>query len=61
LRDLPENDEDPAKFWGPDWKAKLDEALADVEAGRVTRAESEEEFFAALKRLESSRADVRLD
>jgi hypothetical protein len=58
VRAFPRDDEDPALFWGPDWKEKLDEALADVEAGRITRFESEEEFFAALERLESGDADV---
>jgi hypothetical protein len=41
-------------------KEQLDEALADVASGRVTRFESEEEFLAALEELDSSSADVRL-
>jgi hypothetical protein len=49
LRDLPESDEDPALFWGPDWKEKLDEALADAETGRGETFYSDEEFLAALE------------
>jgi hypothetical protein len=48
LAKLPESDEDPAAFWGPDWQAKLKEALDDVSAGRVTRAKSKRELFAQL-------------
>jgi hypothetical protein len=50
--------EDPAVFWGPNWKAELDESLADVEAGRVRRFSSDEEFLSYLEGLAQSRADV---
>lgn len=33
----------------PEWKKKLDAALADAKAGRGTFYENEEEFMAALK------------
>ena len=49
LRNIPESEEDPALFWGPDWKERLDEALADAEAGRGETFYSDKEFFAALE------------
>jgi hypothetical protein len=48
-RGLPESDEDPAEFWGPDWKEKLDHARADAAAGRGDLFLSDEEFLAALE------------
>ncbi len=41
--------EDLALFWGTDWRQKIDQALADVEAGRVTRFGSTEELLAFLR------------
>ena len=36
-------------FWGPDWRQKLDEARADVAAGRTTLYALTEEFLASLE------------
>ena len=41
-------DEEMAAFWGPDWQERLDEAEADIAAGRSTIYYSDEEFLAAL-------------
>lgn len=51
------SDEDPALFWGPDWKEQLEEAEAELKAGPRRIFYSDEEFFAALDEL-SSRADT---
>jgi len=48
---LPLSDEDPAIFWGPNWKEDLQEAEEDIAAGRVERFYSDEEFLAALERM----------
>jgi bifunctional DNA-binding transcriptional regulator/antitoxin component of YhaV-PrlF toxin-antitoxin module len=42
------DDEDPAKFWGPNWRAEVEADLADIAAGRTTYHDSEEEFLASL-------------
>ena len=52
-------DEAPAEFWGPNWREKLDAALADVDAGRTTFHASTEEFLAA--RDARTHADARRD
>ena len=54
---LPESDEDPALFWGPDWREKLQESEDDIKAGRVRRFCSDEEFLAALEELDRNHAD----
>lgn len=41
--------EELAFYWGPDWRQKIDEAIADVEAGRVTRFGSTKEFLTFLR------------
>jgi bifunctional DNA-binding transcriptional regulator/antitoxin component of YhaV-PrlF toxin-antitoxin module len=46
---LDEDDEDPALFWGPNWREELEEAFADEAAGRTTRYWSDEEFLASLE------------
>ena len=49
LANLEESDEDPALFWGPDWKEHLEEALAEAAKGRGDTFYSEEEFLKALE------------
>ncbi len=51
LAAVPVTDEDPALFWGPDWREMVREAEEDVKAGRVEVFYSDEEFFAALDDL----------
>ena len=46
---VPVSDEDPADFWGPDWKEKLEEARADVDAGRGDYFDNLDDFLAALE------------
>jgi hypothetical protein len=48
---LPQSDEDPALFWGPNWKQAGEEAEEDIRAGRVEVFLSDEEFLAALERI----------
>jgi hypothetical protein len=57
LAAVPVSDEDPALFWGPDWKQALEEAEKEMKSGPRRIFFSEEEFFAALDEL-SSRADT---
>lgn len=40
--------EDPAVFWGPNWKAELDEAIKEGEQSQRTVYGTLDEFFAAL-------------
>jgi hypothetical protein len=49
LANLEESDEDPALFWGPNWKKELDEAIKEVAEGRGDIFYSEEEFLQALE------------
>jgi len=49
LAAVPVSDEDPALFWGPDWRTKLQEAQESAAAGRVERYDSDEEFLASLE------------
>jgi AbrB family looped-hinge helix DNA binding protein len=46
---LNEDDEDPALFWGPNWREDLDEAFAGEAAGRTSHHYTEEEFLALLE------------
>jgi hypothetical protein len=55
---VPVSDEDPAVFWGPDWKEKLEEARADVDAGRVTRFESADAMLDFFEKQVQADADV---
>jgi len=41
-------DEDPAVFWGPNWRAELEETEANIAAGRTHVHQSTEEFLTAL-------------
>ena len=49
LASLEESDEDPALFWGPDWKEQLEAACAEAAEGRGDTFYSEEEFLKALE------------
>lgn len=49
LANLEESDEDPALFWGPDWKEQLEEARAEAVEGQGDTFYSEEEFLTALE------------
>jgi hypothetical protein len=51
LENAPLSDEDPAEFWGSDWKAKLDKGDMDVAAGRIERFEGDDAFLRALMSL----------
>lgn len=51
---LPPSDEDPALFWGPNWKEDLQESEEDIAAGRVEHFDSDEEFLAALERIHAA-------
>ena len=42
-------EEEIEAFWGPNWRAELEESLANVAAGRTTYHDSDEEFLAALE------------
>lgn len=44
-------DEEMEAFWGPNWKADLEQAEADVAAGRTTFYESGEAFLADLEAM----------
>jgi hypothetical protein len=55
--DLSES-EDPAVFWGANWKAEMEKALAQVEAGQTTRFDNFEAFIAHLEQIPPSDADV---
>ena len=48
LAAVPVTDEDPAVFWGPDWKGQLEEAEADRQTGPRKVYYSLDEFFASL-------------
>lgn len=48
LESLPVSDEDPAVFWGPDWRERLEESIRQVEAGECTFYESDEAFLRSL-------------
>jgi hypothetical protein len=58
LQGVPVSDEDPADFWGPDWKEKLEVSDAEIAAGRTERFESDEAFLRALMALGAKCADV---
>lgn len=58
LQAVPTSDEDPADFWGPDWKEKLETGDADIAAGRIERFEGDEAFLRALMALGAKCADV---
>lgn len=45
---LDDGDEDPAVFWGPNWRFEMEEDQADIEAGRTIYYDSDEEFLASL-------------
>ena len=49
LANLEESDEDPALFWGTDWKEQLEEARTEAAEGRGDIFYSEEEFLMALE------------
>lgn len=49
LQAVPEGDEDPAEFWGPDWRERIAESDADIAAGRTEFFASTEDFLAALR------------
>ena len=45
---LPPSDEDPAIFWGPNWKQEMDETQTEYEAGPKRVYYTLDEFFASL-------------
>lgn len=49
LANLEESDEDPALYWGPDWKEQLEEARAEAAEGQGDTYYSAEEFLMALE------------
>lgn len=50
-----EQPDDPAAFWGPDWREKLQEANDDVTAGRVQYFDSDQELLTYLdEQIEAS-------
>ena len=50
--------EDPADFWGPNWKAEMEEAERNIANGNVRHFDSTEEFLAALRAIPASDANV---
>lgn len=49
LQRVPVSDEDPARFWGADWREKLGEAESEVVSGCTEFFGSTDEFLAALR------------
>lgn len=47
-RATPVSDEDPAMFWGADWKDRIERAKAQAEAGDGLFFESDEAFLSWL-------------
>ena len=50
LAAVPVTDEDPAVFWGPDWKKELEEAGAERKAAPRRVYYTLDEFFASLEK-----------
>jgi hypothetical protein len=49
LEALPESDEDPAVFWGPNWRQDLKEAEAELAARPRQVYHTLDAFFASLE------------
>lgn len=58
LENAPLSQEDPADFWGSDWRAQLEQGDADIAAGRIERVEGDVALLRALMSLGAKRADV---